>query len=232
MIAGAGGIGKSFIAIHLAIRYVLGNPEKKALLWLSEDLEGHTAGRFKALWFSYYQDKYKKDFGATHRIKTLGADIGAFDLDGLNSREIRELFEDFDFIVLDPLITFAPPATETDNQEARKFMSRLISLAKDKDGVVIIHHISKTTADEVAKGNVDAHITGRGSSDITNAMRLIYLVYKPIQKEGEELPIDTDTQRMARIAKDNWGVSKTLGTDELIVTIFPPASKSKSKNSK
>ena len=235
MLAGAGGIGKSFIAIHLAIRYVLANPEKKALLWLSEDLEGHVAGRFKALWFSYYQDKYKKDFGATHRITTIGSDTGVYDLDGLNSKEIKELFADFDFIVLDPLISFAPSGVETDNQEARRFMARLMSLAKEKDGVVIIHHVSKTTADEIAKGTA-TYVSGRGSSDITNAMRLIYVIHGQSQKEekeeDEQLTIDENTQRIATIAKDNWGVSREIGTERLTITIFPPASKSKSKNSK
>lgn len=236
MIAGTGGVGKSFIALHLAIRYAIANPEKKVLLWLSEDPKGITAGRFKATWFSYYQSKFKEKYGAINNIDIVGNDTGVHSIDELNSKEIKELFDGYDFIVLDPLISLAP-TIETDAQTARTFMNRLFFVAKDKDAIVVIHHVSKTTAEAVASASdpTDLYISGRGSSDITNATRVTYLVYKPSAKKEENaegIDIDLDTQRKAVLAKDNWGVRTIIGTDTLTLTIFPPASKSKSKSSK
>ena len=231
MIAGTGGVGKSFISLHLAIRYSLANPDKKVLLWLSEDPKGITAGRFKATWFSYYQQEFKEKYGAINNIDIVGNDMGVHPIDELNSMELKELFDGYDFIVLDPLISLAP-TIETEAQTARMFMNRLFFVAKDKDAIIVIHHVSKTTAEAVASASdpSELYISGRGSSDITNATRATYLVYKPKkEKEGEgaELDIDIDTQRKAVLAKDNWGVRRIIGTDTLTLTIFPPSSKDK-----
>ena len=49
MLVSQGGTGKSFCSIKLAIMYVLENPDKKAVLWLTEDSEGETYNRYKRL---------------------------------------------------------------------------------------------------------------------------------------------------------------------------------------
>lgn len=170
IITAAGGKGKTMIAIWMAYDFLLLNPHKKALLWLTEDTENELRKRLVAI------RAWRKDCGTEYVVEpdiacdapvkfTKRTGSGAVLSDDF--LEIRTWLMGYDFVVLDPLLSFNG-GHENDNGDARVFMSPLVEMAKAENKVVIIlHHNSK---------GIDGDSGVRGASDFTNAARYVYEV--------------------------------------------------------
>ncbi len=196
MLTGDGGVGKSFIALQVAISYLEQHPKEKALFWFTEDHEAIVKERVGSV---------TKNKDILSRMVFVTADINNLK-DSVKTAV--ELSQKFGIIILDPLISFFT-GEENSNSEARSFGNRL----KKMHGLVIlIHHSAKSGS------------ASRGASDFRNMVRMVYKVVKPqvrYKKSGYERRAD-DLQllgyRAMMVDKDNWGVTVktrvTAYTDE------------------
>ena len=198
MLASAGGVGKTNLAIQCASKYVE-ETNKSCLVWFSEDEQGVIGIRFDAMAKSglvekstqdkiFYIKTEPKQF-ATVENKTFKANYSAI----LDLREdcVRN---DIGFIIIDPLLAFYG-GEENNNSQARIFMQPFLEWAK-QDGatVLFIHH--------AAKGNGGT----RGAGAFVDAVRTLYeLDY--IRNEKDEIDFDKKDAGLRRITlkKDNRG---------------------------
>lgn len=196
MISAAGGSGKTFLAIQIAIRFVQEEihefNDSKVLLWLSEDPIGLTRHRADVI---------------LSRIPKVGTHFQNVDvIDDMpqhlnldNFSKYKELFREYDLVVLDPLIAFYG-GEENSNSEARFFMNLLNKIARDnRQSFIIIHHAGKGQEQK-----------SRGAGAFVDAVRLSY-----------EIKIMEDTiKREIVVAKDNYGVKQIIGNSK-IINILP-----------
>ena len=196
MLAGDGGVGKSFIVSHLAASYLQKYDHKKVLFWFTEDYESVVRERIKGICH---------DRNTLNRMHFITSDIHTID-DAI--APLEELSKRYGLIILDPLISFFH-GNENDNADARAFGNRMKQLS---GLVILIHHSAK------------AGSASRGASDFRNMVRLVYKVEKPIvtyKKSTYERKVDDIDllgHRALLVNKDNWGITdktkKTARTAE------------------
>ena len=188
IISGPGGIGKSTVAINLAIRYILDelnqNRNPKVLLWLSEDRGGKNKKRAVNLF-----NHIAKERGLKHSAESVLNDHLFFKSTPADSMlekdhsgnirptpaffQLKQKVKEFDIIVLDPLLKFYGLDDENKNAYASEFM-KLFSKWTDQydNNIILIHHVSK-------EGKT------RGATDFINSTRMTYRLEFIKDAEGE-----------------------------------------------
>ena len=139
-----GGVGKSIIAIHTAIKFVESNPDKKAVLWLTEDPEGENRRRLLDL-IEAFSDKQASYFN--ERIHFIDTEPIRFtymqDGNSVQSKEFKEIKQElkpYGLVVLDPLLQFQG-GEENSNTHAGVMMGLLKTwTAEEMKVVLLIHH--------------------------------------------------------------------------------------------
>ena len=224
LLSAKGGAGKSWLVLQLALRYINENPNKKVFAWLSEDPTFATKKRAeKILNEILINDNRTKFYDINNPVyknfKYLGSETRPFHLIEYDykNKKINSLFyklkhtlRDFDFIILDPLIAFFG-GDENNNSQAREFMNLLTEWADKEDkAILVVHHNNKSTTGGI-----------RGASAFVDAVRLHYELLtneNNDKKENAEL-LPTGYRKIA-IRKDNWGVERILGRNEINLQIF------------
>ncbi len=200
IISAAGGSGKSYMALYIALEFISKYANKKCFLWLSEDEVGVSKKRASSLCRIY------SNLVISNRISVVGKENQVFHfLDknlNINKKfiQMKQQLEHYDLIVLDPLIAFYG-ADENSNSDARYFMSLLNKWCTDENKtLILIHHHSKQLANN--KG------TARGASAFIDACRMHYIIEK----------IENDTKsRKVVIDKTNH---YTGNKNEFVIKLF------------
>ena len=143
IIAGTGGAGKTYMSIYLAMKFCQANPQKKALLWLTEDAKGTIVGRLnyiskhygmtipKNLILEFTTPKLlmEKSYGQIKKTADFNTTL--------------DFILNYDLIVLDPLANFNP-FDVNDNKENRTFLNSFREkILKTDKSIVFLHHTNK-----------------------------------------------------------------------------------------
>ena len=231
-ITAPGGSGKSWIVLQLAARYCIDNLSNKVFLWLSEDPAGLSAYRFDTIMHEVLNVTQK--FG--NRLQISNSPTPTLIIEEKNRKllvdpiwhELQRLFNQFDLIILDPLIAFFG-GDENNNGHARFFMQLFTNYASENNKTIIfIHHSSKGT-------------TGaRGASAFIDAVRSVYEIDYIKSKvdtnsDGKQKNIDKadatkEHQRIVRLTKDNYGAGQFWKKNEMIIDVFAKKSNFVEKN--
>ncbi len=108
LISSAGGVGKTWLALQLALRFLKQNKDKKAFLWLSEDRQSLVKSRVLKLCDALNFDLKLLDrlnissdfpFALLHRNK------GVWQISS-KLEQMKQELKDYKFIVFDPLASF------------------------------------------------------------------------------------------------------------------------------
>lgn len=199
MIASAGGIGKTNLAIQLSSRYVK-ESTKNCLTWFSEDDEGVIKFRRDQMIESGLIEDVNEDhlFNIRSFPKQLAiVEKGIFKT---NHEAIEGIKEDcrnnnIGLFIIDPLLAFYG-GDENNNSQARIFMQLFLDWAKE-DGITIIfiHHASKGD-----KGGA------RGAGAFVDALRTLYEIDFVYLDNGEiDFIQKDDGVRLIKLKKDNQG---------------------------
>ena len=208
MISSPSGMGKSFLAIQLAIRSIIENPTNKVLLWLSEDPAFYIKERIDKIFEKIIFPELncvKEDI--LKQIDVIAAESETFYINDSETdiKTLKKELVEYNIVVFDPLIAFYK-GDENNNSEAKHFMNILNEIAKeDSLSIILIHHHNKKEKN-----------TTRGASAFVDAVRLLYT----IEKIGEDEEINS-TKRLIKIEKDNWGVKQLFGISEFEKEILP-----------
>lgn len=200
MLTAPGGAGKTFFAIQVACQIIKEKPDRKVLLWLSEDPAGQSRKRLDDVLSKILYTGDAKQY--LENIDIIGSDSQTPHITIDNLGEFQKMIEPYAVVIIDPLIAFYA-GEENNNSEARSFMNMFTHTAqKQMQSIIFIHHHSKGTKE--TKG------TTRGAGAFVDAVRAVY-----------ELEIIEDSrERKLNIAKDNWGVKMHIrsGTE---FTVLP-----------
>lgn len=209
MISSRGGYGKTFLAIRIALEVAKNYPDKKILLWLTEDPEGVVKNRAKALvrdfmpGYEFEEFEQAIDIVTNPPIQLAYKEKGIFKPNPDWANLIDDLI-DYDVIVFDPLLAFFG-GEENDNSQARIFMQPFIELAtRGEKSIILLHHSTKPNKDGISKT--------RGAGAFTDACRLVYEL---------ELPDNSFNlkHRKVKLIKDNWGVVHFFGREKEIMVL-------------
>ncbi|MCK5070072.1 MAG: AAA family ATPase, partial [Desulfocapsa sp.] len=218
MIYSGGGVGKSFLAIRMAIVYVIETGNKVAL-WLSEDSEGENWFRYSSLvQQDYPQHKKTLDEKITF-ISTKPVQFTSMhDGNAVLTKEfwqVRLELSLYSVIFFDPLLQFNG-GDENSNTHAGVLMGALKEWSGDEDkSLVLIHHASKSK---------EGGIRPRGAGEWTNGCRSVFSVAKITDRDGE-LDRNHTNNLTVTLVKDN-GLSyvfsnETTGEIEKSLRVFP-----------
>lgn len=200
MITAPGGAGKSFFSIQVACQVIKESPDRKVLLWLSEDPSGQSRKRLDDI----LSKVMKIGVGTNYmdNIHIIGSDSQTPHITIENLTEFQKMIEPYAVVILDPLIAFYA-GEENSNSEARSFMNMFThSAEKQMQSIVFVHHHTK--------GSSDNKSTTRGAGAFVDAVRAVY-----------ELEVIEDSrERKLNVTKDNWGVKMHIksGTE---FTVLP-----------
>lgn len=205
ILSAPGGTGKTWLIVQLSLRFIIENPNKKAFLWLSEDLESITKNRMNQVCSNILSntldDKFKNIVTTdSNPLPLLERDKGVFKMSS-RFEQLKVELRDYDLIVLDPLLAFYG-GDENDNSQARLFMQPFMNWAKETNkSIIFLHHSSKSV------GNEGANKT-RGAGAFVDAARVCYEMNKIYLKDNKTLDIDNLHMRDIRLSKDNYGAIK------------------------
>ncbi len=225
LIAGAGGTGKSLIALKSAIVYLIDNPNKKALLWFSEDPKQEIEKRIKSICLEMINIEPSQ---LTDRMVfiTLETDdripLATKDSGGLvkNTDYIAGIIEyillnDIGFIVFDPLKRFHL-LDENSNSEMpvlTKGVFEYIS-AKTNALVLVLHHSSKSEHGV------------RGAGSIADDAGMAWIIAKVTVKDNITNQVSVKKGFEDRVSitfkKDNYGITKGMNIVDTDHTIPLP----------
>lgn len=228
-ITAPGGTGKSWIVLQLAARYCMENLSNRVFLWLSEDPAGLSAYRFDTIMHEVLNAT--QTFG--NRLQISNSPTPTLIIEEKTRKllvdaiwhELQKIFNQFDLIILDPLIAFFG-GDENNNGHARFFMQLFTNYASENNKtIVFIHHSSKGT-------------TGaRGASAFIDAVRSVYEIDYIKSKfetnsDGKHKNIDAtkEHQRIVRLTKDNYGAGQFLKKNEMIIDVFANKNNKLEKN--
>ncbi|RBQ27634.1 AAA family ATPase [Arcobacter sp. CECT 9188] len=203
IISAQGGTGKTWIVVQLALKFILENPNKKAFLWLSEDLESIVKHRMKCVCSDILATNLDDRFKNIHTTDTspealLERDKGVYKM-SYRFEQLKAELKDYDLVVLDPLLAFYG-ADENDNSQARLFMQPFMNWSKETNkSVVFLHHSNKGD-----------NSSTRGAGAFVDASRVCYEVNKIYQKDKKSLDLNSLHLRDIKLSKDNYGAIKHL----------------------
>jgi replicative DNA helicase len=207
MISAAGGTGKTWTILQVAIRYCLDNPTKKAYLWLSEDLESLVKSRaIAAAKLISYDTFLPKNLYISNDSPLTLLDRNKLSPDFMTLK--REL-KDYDLIVFDPLLAFFG-GDENDNSQARMFMQPFLNWAlKDKKTIIFLHHSNKSEG------------KARGAGAFIDAVRCAYELSFIMDKTKQQIDSTRRHERNLHLAKDNYGAALILQATRVVRTVTP-----------
>ena len=203
IISAQGGTGKTWIVVQLALRFILENLNKKAFLWLSEDLESIVKHRMNSVCSDILDtsldDRFKNIITTdTSPTPLLERDKGVYKM-SYRFEQLKAELKDYDLVVLDPLLAFYG-ADENDNSQARLFMQPFMNWCKETNkSVVFLHHSNKGD-----------NSSTRGAGAFVDASRVCYEVNKVYQKDKKYLDLNSLLLRDIKLSKDNYGAIKHL----------------------
>lgn len=212
MLVAGGGVGKTFLLLQAAMR-IIDEDRLKIFMWLTEDRLEICKKRVEVIAERIMQSSVNQ-YNGNLFIAGSDSEPPHFLEETRDGTRVSSEFyrfqkqmEEFDVIIIDPLIGVFG-GDENSNPQAKQFISLFTSwAAKAKKTVIFIHHATKGTS------------TQRGASAFADAVRMIYQIEVPKNKEGQ--PISDDGMRNVIIAKDNYGVQKILGKSIVQRRVFP-----------
>ena len=133
MLSGAGGLGKSFLAIQLAIRMICEKNDRKVLLWLSEDTAGESRERANQILTKVMGYTIKDTNSILKNIDIIGSDADELTpyIKDKSLVSLKNFFSLYSLVILDPLIAFFE-GDENSNPQARRFVSVLTAISTVK----------------------------------------------------------------------------------------------------
>lgn len=195
MIAGEGGVGKTFLSIRMAIEFLSENPTEKAVLFLTEDIPGTLKARLNAIIAEFFNgDNSLVDrlFLETSSIQFVTKNNGRYEVTE-EFMKIRDEVSEYGFIVFDPLLAFYT-GEENSNSDARRFMQPIAEWCKDENKFIsILHHTNKEGG------------STRGAGAFKDACRIVYEV-RHIYTGDVQDPFNREIAPV----KDNLGVRSTM----------------------
>jgi len=168
MLSGAGGLGKSFLAIQLAIRMIREKNDRKVLLWLSEDTAGESRERANQILTKVMGYSIEDASSMLRNIDIIGSDTEELTpyINDNSLAPLKDFFNPYALVVLDPLIAFFE-GDENSNPQARRFVSVLTAISTvNLQSILLIHHHGKKDSE----GNSSM----RGASAFRDAIRVHY----------------------------------------------------------
>ena len=214
LIAGAGAVGKTYIALYIALFFVKINPNKTAFLLLIEDDEYTILKRTERLIeeYPFLDSEYKDNI---HYICDTDEDIIKINrytkkLYYNEKNGLREIIKAHDINILDPLANILP-CDENDNAAVADFCKIMRGFIAGLDSsVIFLHHINKVKIDKISQSSIlnekadfseiaDRIDKVRGASAFFNAVR--YCLY------AEKI---TDNTVAAVVIKNNYGKSGNI----------------------
>lgn len=227
LLAGAGGTGKSLIALKSAIIYLRDNPNKKAFLWFSEDPKIEIEKRVKAIcdelisvepiWV--LERMVFVTLETDDRIPLVQKNSGGIEKNSDYIAGIIEyiLLNDIGFVVLDPLKRFHL-LDENSNSEMpmlTKGVFEYIS-AKTNALILVLHHSSKSVHGV------------RGAGSIADDAGMAWIIAKVTVKDNitEQSTVKEGFENRVSITfqKDNYGITKGMNIMDKYGTIPLPGS--------
>jgi hypothetical protein len=210
----------SFSVIRIAMVYVAENPDRKAVLWLTEDSEGENYSRFSRLVGEFKQDtKYFQE--RVHFV--VSSPLRFTKLEDGNATVTTEFLQtklelaDYSMIVFDPLLQFNG-CDENSNTHAGVMMGAFKSwAAKEDKEILLLHHVTIYQ---------DGGIKARGAGEWQNGCRCVYSVAYPMKVEGKKQVKDISScKRVFELIKDN-GIgyqhfTNINGQKEKTLFVFP-----------
>lgn len=164
-----GGTGKSYLSIKIAMTFVAENPNKKALLWLTEDAEGETRHRYESLLSefgytrSFFDDRI--DFISDSPVPFCKMVKGNPEVNP-EFNDIKEDLIPYSLVVIDPLLQFYG-LEENNNTHAGVFMGLAKDwCAKENKILLMLHHASWNAQTQRLKA--------RGAGELVNSTRGTY----------------------------------------------------------
>ncbi len=199
MLASAGGVGKTNLAIQCASHYVA-ETGKKCLVWFSEDEGAVIRGRYDKMVSEFIVEDIAPQnilYINTEPIQFATIEDKIFKANYKAMNEIRQDCKDNEvgFIIIDPLLAFYG-GSENDNSQARIFMQPFLEWAKqDSITILFIHHAKKGDGGGV-----------RGAGAFVDAVRTLYeLDYIRLQDGNVDFDSKDKGMRRITLKKDNRG---------------------------
>jgi len=190
LLSAPGGTGKSYLGVYL-LSLLKEKGDLNIFAWFSEDTAGFVKDRANKL-KAIYADKIDINFDVAGKGHAMGfVDKGKNG--NLQASEFFEFFkkqmQDYDILLLDPLIQFMGNIDENNNGEVRFFFNLLNTWCEEEQKtLIIIHHHNKGSND--VDGNKTTSV--RGASAIIDAVRVHYSLssknplLKPVKKKDKD----------------------------------------------
>lgn len=194
MLAAFGGTGKTWIALNCALKAA--ESGMKVKYWIREATAGYLRYRLDEL-LNFYPNMPRRI------IQNI------FFSDVQNDFNFK-LNAHYDFVILDPYLSFFTGDDENSNKQNRKFIEPFIHFsAERKTTFLFVHHAGK---------NKDAEYQARGASAIIDTMHNVWEVERLNDSISKCAGFDKHTQRVIKNKKDNMGVGEGK---ELTIVIKP-----------
>jgi len=219
LIAGAGGVGKSTIAIRSAMHYLRANPTKRAFLAMGEDDKDEVENRVKSIGegFLHLNDDELKEMIVRMDFTTIDNPISMRFLemraDGakLNTQLISS-FEEYlksnniGFVVLDPLKKFHSVNENSNSEMDLLVRDVFLEMAgKLKIVMLLLHHSAKS----------NDSMGSRGASTISDTARIAYKLSKFYIKDPNSGALIEDNEKIGVVKistiKDNKNIFSKFG---------------------
>jgi len=212
LIVGNGSVGKTYIALYIALLFVKMNPGKTVFLLMIEDDQYNITKRTMRLIESYpflYSDQIKN----IHFI--CDSDEELIKIDNFTKKiyyntksGLKEIIESHNLNILDPLANLLP-TDENDNNSANRFCKIIRSFINEtNNSVVFLHHVNKVKIEKIKEESVmsknldnnevyDRIDKVRGASAFYNAVR--YCLYaERFEDKGHDSVVTS-------VIKNNYG---------------------------
>lgn len=223
LMVGQGGIGKSFLALQIAVGVSLGRaigegtggeifpaPPKGATACIfGEDPPAILQGRLHGIRQGLAVDDIAVVDRSAQLVSAVGEDLSLVKkglhgqlLPGPFASQLRELATGKHLVILDPLVQLIGGCNENDNGEMSYLMCTLAAIAAQTNAaILVLHHVGKSR-----EGAEDWELP-RGASALTTNARLLVNLRPPSSRECAALGMsDADRGDWVRIsvAKANY----------------------------
>lgn len=209
IISSSGGMGKSFLALEIACKYIKESKHSVAC-WFSEDEAPFVKDRYEHLKRhnmvdSIDENKLRLITEEPPQLAKTEKGIFVANYDALSKIRKYCVINDIKMLIIDPLIAFYG-GNENDNGQARVFMQPFIQVCKeDYITIILVHHAKKPDQDGEAKT--------RGATAFIDAVRCAYELHYPISAENRKKYDGRKIKqgiRLVKNTKDNRNVRQFL----------------------